>query len=322
MNARPVLALLCLSAVAAAEDPTPPIAVRLWPGGGVSVEAFDGSVAAVGEVPEAAWASTLKEPARREPAAATVVEVGGRTVLVTHDADELKASPGVPREDVDLLVAPLATSWDGLADVAGGAALVLPASADGRPDDAEVVAHNTLAWSPGEGVRAVALGDAVWEMSGELTALFEAKEAAAAESRETFAGLSAAQMSHRPADGSHTPRWNAEHLRATELLFFSQIYHALDPSVPVLNTAPKQMPADYQEAHPDWSGGREAEEMARVQAFVRRHAYLLDGLDLDEKAPGSRFWTPRRLLEQMVRHYGGHTANVVKKQSAADWPAE
>jgi hypothetical protein len=42
---------------------------------------------------------------------------------------------------------------------------------------------------------------------------------------------------------------------------------------------------------------------------------------LDGELPGSR-WTLRRLLRQMERHYGEHTANVRKKFELADWPAE
>ena len=59
----------------------------------------------------------------------------------------------------------------------------------------------------------------------------------------------------------------------------------------------------------------------RVLSFTRRFAYLLKDLDLDKKAPGS-FWTPRKLLLQMERHYGEHTANVQKKFKLPDWPAK
>jgi hypothetical protein len=62
-------------------------------------------------------------------------------------------------------------------------------------------------------------------------------------------------------------------------------------------------------------------QMERASALVERFAYLLDGVDLDEPAPGSR-WTLRRLLGQMERHYGEHTANVQKKFELADWPVQ
>ena len=61
--------------------------------------------------------------------------------------------------------------------------------------------------------------------------------------------------------------------------------------------------------------------MERVDAFTRRFAYLLDALDLDQKPAGSS-WTPRGLLLQMQRHYGEHTANVIKKFELKDWPKE
>jgi hypothetical protein len=48
---------------------------------------------------------------------------------------------------------------------------------------------------------------------------------------------------------------------------------------------------------------------------------LLDGVDLDQRASGSR-WTLRRLFQQMERHYGEHTANVKKKFDLPDWPQE
>lgn len=106
-----------------------------------------------------------------------------------------------------------------------------------------------------------------------------------------------------------------------ELLFFSQIYRAVDPMIQEMDLNPKQMPKDYEFKHPDWSGEEEAAQTQRVQAFTRRFAYLLDGVDLDKKAKGSRFWTPRALLLQMDRHYNEHTANVRKKMELPEWPA-
>ncbi|MEM6689441.1 MAG: DinB family protein, partial [Planctomycetota bacterium] len=90
----------------------------------------------------------------------------------------------------------------------------------------------------------------------------EAMEASA----KIFEGLTAEQMNFRPSDGSHTPRWNAEHLRAAQLRFFSSIYHALDPSVKEIKEGPKQMPADYKPANPKWSGAEEAKAMREAQA--------------------------------------------------------
>ncbi|MCH7751562.1 MAG: MBL fold metallo-hydrolase [Planctomycetes bacterium] len=160
-----------------------------------------------------------------------------------------------------------------------------------------------------------------WELPQELAELFARKEAASRASQEVFAPLSVNQMNHRPSDGTHTPRWNAEHMMGRELGFFSEIYAELDPTITAIDLNPAQMPPDYKAAHPDWSGAEEARQMERVAAFTRRFSYLLDGLDLDEQAPGSR-WTPRRLLEQMHQHYREHTANVNKKFALPDWPQE
>ncbi|MEM9826555.1 MAG: DinB family protein [Planctomycetota bacterium] len=153
----------------------------------------------------------------------------------------------------------------------------------------------------------------------ELESLFVAMEKACAASQQTFASLSAKQMNFRPPNGTHTPRWNAEHMMGRELLFFSQIYHAIDPAVPIYNWNPKQMPPEYVADQPAWSGRREAERMEQVSRFVRRYADWLRDVDLDARAPGSR-WTLRGLLRQMERHYNEHTANVVKKQKLPEWP--
>lgn len=173
----------------------------------------------------------------------------------------------------------------------------------------------------GKDIRLVVLSRKPIELSGELAELMEKKEAACRASQKVFAALSVAQMNFRPANGSHTPRWNAEHMMGRELGFFSQIFAKQDPMVPVMNLNPKQMPPDYVARHDNWTGAEEAMQMERVSAFTRRFAYLLEGLPLDKKAPGSS-WTPRALLRQMDRHYGEHTANVVKKFELAGWPQE
>ena len=190
--------------------------------------------------------------------------------------------------------------------------------------EVEAVSHNTVAFSTskrkGGKTKFVSLGDKAYEMNSELKELFAKKEKACKASQEFFAELSVQQMNFKPSNGTHTPRWNPEHMMGRELLFFSQIYNAVDPMIPVMNLNPKQMPKDYQFAHPDWTGAEEARQMQRVTAFTRRFAYLLDKMDLDEKAKGSRFWTPRALLQQMHRHYSEHTANVKKKMELPGWP--
>jgi len=190
----------------------------------------------------------------------------------------------------------------------------------------ETIEHNTIAFSkssePSDKTRWVKLGDSAWKMQEPLAGLFAKKEAACLSSRLVFKELSSVQMNFRPANGTHTPRWNAEHMMGRELLFFSQIYHAVDTSIPIMDLNPKQMPNEYQAAHLDWTGAEEAMQMDRVEAFTRRYAYLLNGMVLDQKAKGSSFWTPKALLVQMEKHYSEHTANVVKKKSLVDWPAK
>ncbi len=189
------------------------------------------------------------------------------------------------------------------------------------------IAHNTFAITATDSskkkpTRFVSLATKPYEMSAELADLFAKKETACKNSRNTFAKLSIDQMNFRPSNGTHTPRWNSEHMMGRELLFFSQIYHAVDSTIPVMDLNPRQMPDDYEMAHPDWTGHEEARQTERVEAFTRRFAYLLDGMDLDQKAKGSKFWSPRALLEQMQRHYNEHTANVRKKMKLSDWPKQ
>jgi hypothetical protein len=151
--------------------------------------------------------------------------------------------------------------------------------------------------------------------------LFTEKEIACTHSQKVFSPLSVQQMNFKPSNGTHTPRWNAEHMMGRELLFFSQIYAKQDSAIRPMDLNPQQMPPEYVAAHADWDGGEEARQMRRVSAFSRRFAYLLADLDLDQKAPGS-FWTPRGLLQQMHKHYDEHTANVIKKFELPQWPKE
>ena len=194
----------------------------------------------------------------------------------------------------------------------------------------ETVSHNTVAVSSGKQSKAkgkatpriVSLGTETYQLSEALTTLFKKKEAACKKSREVFAELSVAQMNFKPANGTHTPRWNTEHMMGRELQFFSQIYHAVDPAIPVMNLNPAQMPNKYKFAHENWTGEEEARQTKRVEDFTRRFAYMLDGMSLNKRAKGSRFWTPKSLLAQMERHYKQHTGNVVKKMELEGWPKE
>ncbi len=197
-------------------------------------------------------------------------------------------------------------------------------TAIGSTYDVDRSTGNTLAVSAADSddersTRVVILNDTPWHPEGELQALIQRMETACSESQRVFSELSAEQLNWRPPNGSHTPRWNAEHMMGRQLGFFSQIYAAIDPEITPLNLNPQQMPPDYEAAHPDWGGPEEARQMERAAAFVRRYAYLLDQVDLDKRAPGSR-WTLRRLLLQMERHFNQHTANVKKKFDLPGWP--
>ncbi|APZ91988.1 DinB family protein [Fuerstiella marisgermanici] len=186
--------------------------------------------------------------------------------------------------------------------------------------------HNTLAVSStlAETPKpiVVTLSTEPWQMNDELTELFAAMEKSCSDSQKVFSKLSVKQLNFKPANGTHTPRWNCEHMMGRQLLFFSQIFHAIAPAIPVMDLNPKQMPPDYEFAHPDWDGKEEARQMQRVSDFTRRFAYLLDGLELNKKAPGSSWPTLKALLRQMIRHYGEHTANTVKKFELPGWPDE
>ena len=147
-------------------------------------------------------------------------------------------------------------------------------------------------------------------------------EKASSDSQQVFAKLSTNQLNFKPTNGTHTPRWNTEHMMGRQLLFFSQIYVTQDPSIPKMDLNPRQTPPAYVFAHPDWDGPEEGRQTQRVREFTRRFAYLLADMDVDKKAPGSRWPSLRALLKQMHRHYGEHTANTIKKFDLPGWPKE
>jgi len=174
---------------------------------------------------------------------------------------------------------------------------------------------------PRSGPQWLQLRTEAWEMPQALAELFQRKEQACLHSQQIFAPLSVGQLNFKPSNGTHTARWNSEHMMGRELLFFSQIFAQQSSVIDVIDLNPKQMPPEYEPRKAEWDGGEEARQMERVSRFSRRFAYLLDGLELDQPAPGSS-WTLRKLLVQMDKHYTEHTANVVKKFELADWPRE
>lgn len=158
------------------------------------------------------------------------------------------------------------------------------------------------------------------ELPAETAALFEAMRVGAAASADVFRPMTAEQLNFKPANGSHTPRWNVEHNAGTQLKFFSEIYHAIDGNIPVIDLMPKQMPADYQPAHPTWDGKLEAARILAVDDFCRRYAYLIADVDLDAKPPATFWPSYRALLKKMPAHMTEHTDNVKKKMMLPDWP--
>lgn len=194
-------------------------------------------------------------------------------------------------------------------------------SADGKVLE---VPHNSLAVSTASpkssATKLVSLTTEPWSMPADMETLFTAMEAASKKSQAVFAKLSVEQMNFKPENGTHTPRWNSEHMMGRQLGFFSQIYHQVDESIPMIDLNPKQMPPDYEFAHPQWNGAEEARQTERVAAFARRFAYLLDGMKLADQAPGSRWPSLAALLKQMERHYGEHTENTIKKFELPGWP--
>lgn len=262
-----------------------------------------------------------------------IVDTGGATAesLLTAMKTNSAATESILAADAILFTAiiPNADSLQSIADMFHPRIIVIPAgcSFDSVGNaKVRVVTHNTLAASASKTKAAtetefVSLGDAPCQMGDDMAELYARKEAACRISREVFAPLSVEQMNFVPGDGSHTPRWNAEHMMGRELGFFSGIYHNFDPAIPVMDLNPKQMPDQYQAAHPDWNGAEEARQTERVEAFNRRFAYLLDGVDLEGRVKGNPFRSLRALLVQMDRHYSEHTGNVEKKMKLPNWPA-
>jgi len=132
---------------------------------------------------------------------------------------------------------------------------------------------NTLAVSRGRRTgqnvkKVVVLKLKPYQLPTALRKLLDEKEKAAKKSQSLFSSLSINQLNHRPSNGTHTPRWNAEHVMASDLRMFSAVYARLDPMIPHINLNPRQMPPDYVPAHPNWTGAEEARQIERALAFV------------------------------------------------------
>jgi len=170
------------------------------------------------------------------------------------------------------------------------------------------------------GASAVALRPTPWvptpTIREGLDRIAQAREALA----RTVEGLTPEQLDHRPSDGTHTVRWNAEHTAGAEALFVSLVFKDADPALPLLRITPAQSPADYVPANPGWSPAEEAAHLRRVGALTERFAYLLDGVDPAEERYPAFFKSLAGLFDLLSNHYAQHHANVKKKFELPDWP--
>lgn len=251
------------------------------------------------------------------------IEVDGVRIAYVDDMSPVSSPSREWVKDADVLLIGDAgeVDDDSFGKETNAKRIVVRDDAENGDSTANTVVVNSKGLEDLDSSKVVRLNSKPLTLGEELEGLLIAKEVACRDSQKVFSELSTNQMNFRPSNGSHTPRWNTEHMMGRELLFFSQIFHAIDPMIPVMDLNPKQMPPDYQAKHSDWDGKEEARQMERVTAFTNRFAYLLRDLPLDARAPGSR-WTLRGLLRQMDRHYSEHTANVVKKFDLPDWPSE
>ena len=131
--------------------------------------------------------------------------------------------------------------------------------------------------------------------------------------------VSKAQLDHKPSDKTHTIRWNFEHTTMIELAGFSQMFHAVDAEVPVINWRPAQMPPDFKPRRPDWDTAEMVRQVKRVQGFVERFSYLLAETPPEVEIEGTRF-SLKSQSNRMIGHYKNHTTKAVKKFDLPDWP--
>lgn len=164
------------------------------------------------------------------------------------------------------------------------------------------------------------------DLPAEVQSLLADMKTAAEKSAAVFEPLSTEQLDFRPEDGTHTPRWNAEHLAGAQMMFFSKMYHSIDDRIPVIDQMPKQMPEDYTARNPTYDGKQEAARIRDADAYARRYAYLLKNVDMDAPVQDGVlppfFKSNQSLITILTGHYGEHTANVVKKFDAPGYPAD
>lgn len=217
------------------------------------------------------------------------------------------AVSGLPLVERDSFVAKAKEAGLSIREVKGNAIAIArkPVNADAEAPKAGVVVADFKPVQPVEGV-----AKALEAMRADRQALIDA-----------FGKLSMKQLDHKPSDGSHTIRWNFEHPMAAEAGFFSQVYHALDAEMPLVNIRAAQNPADYKPTHPDWDTAEMVRHVQRVAALTERFSYLLADVPADLQVEGTRF-SVEGLTRLLVGHYKNHTSKAVKKFELPDWPKE
>lgn len=164
--------------------------------------------------------------------------------------------------------------------------------------------------------------DEPWSMPQDMAALYDAMDAEGRKWSKVFEPLSVRQMNHKPVNGTHTPRWNIEHMASREMFFITAAYHAADPRFPHIRLDPQQMPPDYVARHPDWDGMEEARRVYRTSAFLRRFAYLYHGRSLEQRISADSRIRFAPIMRQVTRHWAEHSNNVLDKMKLDDWPEE
>lgn len=225
-----------------------------------------------------------------------------RYVWPIHFKTDVLKVPLAPR---DAFIEKAREAGFGVREIKGNTLAVVRQSADKADADAKpaVIVADYKPIAPQAGVQ-----EAIASMETDRQAFIDA-----------LGKVTKEQLDHQPSDKTHTIRWNFEHTTATEIGFFSQVYHALDPNFPVINIRPAQMPPDYQPRHPDWDTAEMVRHVQRVAAFTKRFSYLLADTPADLKIEGTRF-SVQSLTKLMVGHYKNHASKAVLKFKLPDWP--
>lgn len=169
---------------------------------------------------------------------------------------------------------------------------------------------------------AIELGYEPWiapaHMRQNLDRAHEARETMA----KTIESVTPEQLDHKPSNGTHTLRWNAEHTAGSEMAFITLALHDADATLPQIRISPAQQPENYTPANPDWSSAEEAAHIRRVGAFTERFAYVLADVDPAENRYPTFFKSLDGLFKLLASHYQSHHSNVLEKFELPDWPKQ